>query len=132
MFENVAEQFQKSFKPVGEIMTVNAKALEQLAEKQTALFTSLLSDSVTYAEGLGTKTDMNAVMEAQKTYAEGVQEKFVTAAKDSYAVMSETQEKLGELMKDVFTQAGEVAATAAPAAKPAKAAAKSAAKSAAK
>lgn len=119
MFDKVAEQFQNSFKPVSDIVSVNAKAMEKLAQQQTSLFTGVLNDSVAYAEGLSGQKDVAGIVEAQKAYAEGVQEKMVSAAKDAYAVMTETQEKLGEVMKGAFAQANEVAAVATP--KPAKA-----------
>lgn len=117
MFDKIAEQFQNSFKPMSELVAVNAKAVEQLAKQQTTLFTGVLNDGVAYAEGLSGQKDIAGIVEAQKVYAEGVQEKVVSAAKDAYAVMAETQEKAGEILKGAFTQAKEVATAVAPAPK---------------
>lgn len=123
MFDKMTEQFQNSFKPVSELVAINAAAMEKLANQQTALFTGVLNDSVAYAEGLANQQDISAVVEAQKSFAEGVQEKVVCAAKDAYEVMAETQEKAGELLKGAYTQAQEVATAVAPkAAKASKAA----------
>ena len=109
-----ADQFQNSFKPVSELFAVNVKAMEQLAQQQTALFTGVLNDGVAYAEGLSAQKDIAGIVEAQKAYVEGVQEKVVAAAKDTYAVLTETQEKAGEVLKGAFVQAKEAATAAAP------------------
>ncbi len=130
MFDKIAEQFQNSFQPMGELVAINAKALEQLAKQQTTLFTGVLNDGVAYAEGLSGQKDIAGIVEAQKVYAEGVQEKVVTAAKDAYAVMAETQEKAGEILKGAFTQAKEAATAVTPVAP--KAAPKAATKAATK
>ncbi len=115
-FQNVfnPEQFQNAFKPVNALVAVNAKALEQLAQQQTALFTGLLNDGVAYAESLSGQKDVAGIVESQKAYAEGVQEKVVAAAKDAYTVLNETQEKAGEVLKGAFAQAQEVATATAP------------------
>lgn len=124
MFDKIAVQFQNSLKPVNALVAVNAKALEQLAQQQTALFTGVLNDGVAYAEGLSAQKDVAGIVEAQKAYAEGLQEKVVAAAKDAYVVLTETQEHAGEVLKGAFAQVKEAAAEAAPkagkAAKPAK------------
>ena len=81
MFDKINEQIQKSLKPVTELASVNAKALEQWAQQQNTLFTSLLNAGVAFAEGVSEKKDVNSLVEAQKAYVEGVQEKVVAAAK---------------------------------------------------
>ena len=124
MFDKMTEQFQNAFKPVNELVAVNAAALEKLANQQTALFTGVLSEGVSCAEGMSSQQDITAVVEAQKSFAESVQEKVACAAKDAYVVMAETQEKVGELFTGAYNQAQEVAASVAP--KAAKAASKAA------
>lgn len=99
MFDQMNEQLQKSLKPLTDLATVNAKALEQLASQQSTLFSTLLNDGVEFSKGLGEKKDVNALVEAQKTYLEGMQEKIVAATKESYDVISEAQEKAGEVLK---------------------------------
>lgn len=116
MFNDFAEQFQRSFQPMSEMAAVNAKAMEILAEQQTSLFTAILNDGVACAKGLNGEYDLTTVMEAQKSYAEGVQQKMADTAKEAYSVLAETQEKLGELMSGAFTTATE-SATASKAAK---------------
>jgi phasin family protein len=93
MFDQMTQQFEKSFAPVNELVNVNVKVAEQLAQQQAALFTGMLNDGVAHAQKLSAQKDVAAVVEAQKAYAEDVQEKVVTAAKDAYAVVTKAQEK---------------------------------------
>ncbi len=102
MFDKVNEQIQKSLKPMTDLASVNASALQQLAEKQNALFSSLLNEGVAFAEGVSDKKDVNSLVEAQKAYMEGVQEKVVAAAKDAYEVLSSAQEQAGEVLKSAM------------------------------
>lgn len=117
MFDKINEQIQKSLKPVTDLATVNAKALEQLAQQQNALFSSLLKDGVAFAEGASDQKDVKSLIEAQKNYAEGVQQKVVAAAKDAYEVISSAQEKAGEVLKTAVEDAQSTVADAAKAAK---------------
>ncbi|BFM17856.1 hypothetical protein R50073_40390 [Maricurvus nonylphenolicus] len=113
MFDQITEQFQKSMKPMSELAAINVKATEQLMQQQTSLFTGMMNDGMTFAQGLSGQKDVAAVMEAQKSYAEGVQEKVVSAAKDAYAVITETQEKASEVLKGAFAEAKETASAVA-------------------
>ena len=117
MFDKVNEQIQKSLKPVTELASVNAKALEQLAKQQNALFTSLLNEGVAFTEGATETKDVKTLVEAQKQYAEGVQEKIVAAAKDAYEVISGAQERAGEVLKTTVEDAQATVTAAAKAAK---------------
>lgn len=118
MFDQITEQFQKSMKPMSELAAINVKATEQLMQQQTSLFTGMMNDGMTFAQGLSGQKDVAAVMEAQKSYAEGVQEKVVSAAKDAYAVITETQEKASEVLKGAFAEAKETASAVATKAAP--------------
>ncbi len=104
MFDKFSEQFGKSFKPVSELFAVNAKAMEKMVQQQTAYVTSVMNDGVTFTRSLADQKDLNGVLEVQKHYAEDLQEKFVSATKDAYALVTETQEQAGELLKDMFSQ----------------------------
>lgn len=115
MFDQYASPFQNSLKSVNELFTVNVKIMEQLTELNTALFTGVLEDSVAYVQGLSTQRDIAGLMQAQKSYAESVQEKMVSTAQETYTVLTDAQELASEAMKDTFSQVTEsaVAITAA-------------------
>jgi phasin family protein len=118
MFDQLNEQFEKSFAPVNELVNINTKALEQLTQQQAELFTSNLNEGVALAKDLSAQKDLTAVIEAQKAYAESVQEKLTSAAQDAYAVISNAQEQAGEVLKGAFGQAQEAVKAAAPKAAP--------------
>ena len=117
MFDKINEQIQKSLKPITELASLNAKALEQLAQQQSSLFTTLLNDGVALTESATEKQDVKSLVEAQKNYAQGVQEKIVAAAKDAYEVITSAQQKAGEVLKTATEEVQSSVATAAKAAK---------------
>ncbi len=104
MFEKFVEQTQNAFKPMSEIMALNVKAMEQLVDKQSTLVTGVMNDGVTYAKDVVAQKDVAGIYQAQKNYVEGVQEKMVSATKDVYSVMTEAQEKVGDLMKGAMAE----------------------------
>ena len=103
MFDQLTQQFEKSFAPVNELVNVNVKAAEQLAQQQAALFTGMLNEGVAHAQKLSAQKDVSAVVEAQKVYAENFQEKVIAATKEAYNVVTEAQQKSGELLKGSFS-----------------------------
>ena len=117
MFDKMNEQLQNSMKPVTDLANLNAKAFEQLATQQSTLFSTLMSGVMAFAQSSAEQKDVKTLMEAQKSYAQDVQETVLKAAKESYAVISETQEKSGELLKKAMEDAQATVAQAAKAAK---------------
>ena len=113
MHDQLNAQIQKSLKPVTDLTTINVKTLETLAEKQKELFTSLFNTSQAFAEGAKTNTDVTNIIEAQKAYAQTLQDTIVAAAQDAFGVISEAQEKSGEILKEAVSdmQAQVAAAT---------------------
>lgn len=50
MFEQLNDQLKESMKPVTELATLNMSTLQDIAEKQNALFSSLLNDGMSFVE----------------------------------------------------------------------------------
>ncbi len=113
MIDQMNEQLQKAMQPVTELATANAKALEQLASQQQALFSNLINASVSFSSSVADNKDVNSLVAAQKAYADGVQEQVVSAAKDAYEVITAAQAKAGEVMQTAMqeSQAAVVEAT---------------------
>ena len=113
MIDQMNEQLQKAMQPVTELATANAKALEQLASQQQALFSNLINASVSFSSSVADNKDVNSLVAAQKAYADGVQEQVVSAAKDAYEVITAAQTKAGEVMQTAMqeSQAAVVEAT---------------------
>lgn len=99
MFEQMNEQLKSAMKPVSELASLNLNTFQQLAEKQSALYSSLVSEGMAYAEKATQQKDVTSFVEAQKAYFETLQTSVTDAAKDSYSVLTEAQQKAGELLK---------------------------------
>lgn len=113
MFEQMNEQFKAAMKPMNDLATLNLTTVQQLAEKQNALYSSLMSEGMTYFEKLSNQKDVMAVAETQKAYFEAVQEKMAETAKSSYSIMSEAQQKAGEMFKSMSDDVSAKVASAA-------------------
>ena len=101
MIDKMNEQLQESMKPVTELATLNMATLQELAEKQSALFSTLLSSGVSFAETAGQQKDVASLAEAQKAYLTSLQETVTAAAKETYTLVSGAQAKAGEMLKEV-------------------------------
>lgn len=99
MFEQLNEQLKESMKPFSDLATLNMTTMQEVAEKQNALYTKLLNDGVSFAETAGQQKDVMSLAEAQKSYFEGLQETITETAKETYTVVSEAQQKAGEMLK---------------------------------
>lgn len=99
MFDKLNEQMQKSFKPMTDLIAVNTEVMEKLTEQQASLYSSLVNEGVAFTKELSGQQDVNKVIESQKEYVEGLQEKLTSAAKESYDVITQAQEKAGEVFK---------------------------------
>ncbi len=114
MFDKIVEQAQSASKPFSEIMSINAEVMEKLAEKQTSLFTGMMNDGIEYAKDLASQKDLAGIYETQKTYAEGLQEKMMTNAKETYEIMTDTSEKVSEIVNGAFSEIKKFDAAVAP------------------
>jgi hypothetical protein len=99
MLDKVNEQLTESMKPVTELATLNMSILQELAEKQNALFSTLLSGGVSFAETVSKQKDVTSLAEAQKAYLEGLQATVTESAKETYTLVSGAQTKAGEMIK---------------------------------
>ena len=48
MLEQMTEKFQTAMKPVTELATLNMNTMQELAEKQNSLFSTLMSDGMSF------------------------------------------------------------------------------------
>jgi hypothetical protein len=99
MLDQMNEQLKETMKPVTELATLNMSTLQALAEKQNALFSTLLSGGVSFAENASQQKDVTSLAEAQKAYLEGLQQTVTEAAKETYTLVSGAQTKAGEMIK---------------------------------
>ncbi|ACR11990.1 phasin family protein [Teredinibacter turnerae] len=103
MLEKMFEQAQNAYKPMNELLNLNTKVFEEMAEKQKTLVTEMMNDGMAFAKELGSQKDFSGVYQAQKSYMEGLQDKLVSASTDFYEMFTSTQEKAGEVIKSAAT-----------------------------
>lgn len=101
MLDKMNEQFKASLKPVTELATLNMTTLQTLVEKQNALFTTLLANGASFAETAAQQKDAMSLAEAQKAYLASLQETITDSAKETYTLVSDAQQKAGEMMKEI-------------------------------
>jgi len=112
MLDKMNEQLKESMKPVTELATLNMTTLQTLAEKQNALFSTLLSQGVSFAEAASQQKDVTSLAEAQKAYLESLQTTVTDAAKETYTLVSGAQAKATEMMKGMSEEFTSKVATA--------------------
>lgn len=80
MFEQFNETMKDAMKPVTDLATLNMSTMQDLAEKQNTLLSTLLSDGMAFVEKASQQKDVMSLAEAQKAYFEGFQETLTDAA----------------------------------------------------
>ncbi|MCV6614547.1 MAG: phasin family protein [Cellvibrionaceae bacterium] len=93
MFESFGKQFKNAFKPMGEMVAINAKTLESLSQQQTQLFGQLLQSNLKHAQTLAEQRDMAAYFDAQRAYVAELQQELVQAGQDMMEVLQESQQQ---------------------------------------
>ncbi|MEQ9071850.1 MAG: phasin family protein [Pseudomonadales bacterium] len=114
MYEQFTAQFEDSLKPVSELMKINVKTAETLAQQHTSFFTAALNDSLAYTQSLMAQKDLAGFLNINKEFGEDLQGKIVDVTKEAYATITEAQDATSELFKGAFVKAQEAAAEIAP------------------
>jgi phasin family protein len=99
MFDQLNVQLKESMKPVTELASLNMSALQDIAEKQNALFSTLLNNGMSFVETASQQKDVMSLAETQKAYVEGLQETVTDAAKETYEVITTAQKQATDLIK---------------------------------
>ncbi|WP_170272622.1 phasin family protein [Litorivicinus lipolyticus] len=81
-------KYEDAMKPMAQMVELNKKMLETLATKQADLVKELFEGSVAQAKELTATSDLSSALASQKNYLEGVQEKLVSAARDTQDVLT--------------------------------------------
>lgn len=110
MFEQMTEQFQSALKPANSLLAVNIQTFEKLTQHNTALVTGMVNDTMSFTKSLSDKKDLNAFLEAQKSFLEDMQEKLTSATKETYGIVTEAQEQASEMLKEAWSSATPAAA----------------------
>ncbi|QJR80604.1 phasin family protein [Alteromonas pelagimontana] len=99
MFEQMNEQMKNAMKPMTDLAALNVNTMQTLVEKQSSMYSSLMSEGMSYFEKISQQRDVTALAQANKAYMESVQETMSDTAKSSYTILNEAQQKAGEMLK---------------------------------
>jgi phasin family protein len=113
MYAQISEQFEETLKPASELLQINVKTVETLAQQQTSLFTSFMNDSLAFTQSMMGQKDVAGILNAQKEFGEEVQSKLVEGSKEVYATLTEAQDAAAEIFKGSVVKAQEKAQEAA-------------------
>jgi|GEM_PF-1494489 len=103
MYEKMYQQAESLLKPFGDIMSLNFEVMDAIREKQADFLSGMLLDSIEHVKDLSGQTSLELICEVQKKYWESVQEKVSANTQDSYTLLSDSQEKLGEVIQGVVS-----------------------------
>lgn len=98
-------KFEEAMKPITDMVELNKKTLEKLAEHQTSLVKAMFDESVAQAKELTATTDLSSAMASQKTYLEGVQKQLVEAAQETQSVLMGARDEATETVKTAMESA---------------------------
>ena len=101
MVDKIQDQLKDSMQPFAKMAEVNMTTLKDVVEKQNATFTKLLQDSTSFAEKAGQQKDITSFVEIQKAYLESMQETLTESAKQTHTLVTEAQQKVGEVLKEM-------------------------------
>jgi phasin family protein len=102
---NNVDQFSAGMKPFNTLVEINTKTIEQLINKQAALITTIMNDSVAQTKSLSEQTDLATAIESQKAFTEALQAKVSASAKEAYDVVNKTSEEVSSFVKDSIAEA---------------------------
>ena len=86
-----------------DLFELNTGALRRLAELQVDGVRKYFAVNKTFAEQLPQVTDVQSFMELQRKYGQAVWEGFTDSLKSNGAVLKDTAESTGELLRNVFS-----------------------------
>jgi outer membrane biosynthesis protein TonB len=99
MYQQFLDQAGTLFKPLQDLVSLNQTAFEALANKQSALVSEIINDSISFTQKVLAEKDGN-YWDLHKAYWEGVNQKLNQASQDAADYFSTTQTKLSDLMQE--------------------------------
>ena len=113
MYEKVFEQAESFFKPVNDILELNAATFDVLRAKNSDLVNEVFSDSIECAKGLAQPNiNIDTTVSAQQEYFQNLQNKLTSGAQNNVEVINDFQGKVSKLLKSAIETNGQVAKAA--------------------
>ncbi|MFO1368549.1 MAG: phasin family protein [Marinagarivorans sp.] len=99
MYQQFLDQAGTLFKPLQDLVSLNQTALEALTNKQSALVSEIINDSISFTQKVLAEKDGN-YWDLHKAYWEGVNQKLNQASQDAADYFSATHTKLSDMMQE--------------------------------
>lgn len=117
MMKPYQESFStKQFKPVTNLMMIQAKALEKLGTEQAKFYTECVEAISKQVEGLSTKSDPAGLQESQFNFAQDMQDRVGRLFKTNMDILTQAKESATSEIESIKGQVQETASKAAKAA----------------
>ncbi len=99
MYQQFLDQAGTLFKPLQDLVSLNQTAFESLANKQSALVSDIINDSISFTQKVLAEKDGN-YWDLHKSYWEGVSQKLNQASQEAADYFTTAQTKLSDLMQE--------------------------------
>ncbi len=105
MNEKMVKDIKANMSSMMELAEMNSMAAEKLFKQQSSLVNDLFKANVAHAMTLIDCKDVKAVVEANKSWGQDVNDKVVAASKANIAVMEDVRGNAGDLVQGLMKQA---------------------------
>lgn len=106
MYDKFIAQAEQFFKPLEEIMALQTQTLEAISQRQSELMSGVWDDSLNYAQNLSGQSSVDEFVKTQQAYLEGMQTRMRSAAEESFDILTASNDKIGSLWQESFSEAG--------------------------
>ncbi|WP_114417447.1 phasin family protein [Marinospirillum perlucidum] len=114
MMKPYQESFDgKQFKPVTNLMKIQAQALEKLGAEQTRFYSECVDALSKQIEGMGAKSDPAGLQESQFNFAQDMQDRVGRLFKTNMDILSKARDEATSELESIKTKAQEKTAKAA-------------------
>ena len=99
MYEDFMKMAQENLKPMMKLAENNTALAVKLMKAQADASAEMMQGNLVHVQALAETKDLNAAVEMQQKYVEGLNEKLVTVAKDNAAVIEEAVTEAGKIFE---------------------------------
>ena len=99
MYEDFMKMAQDNLKPMMKLAENNTALAVRLMKAQADATAEMMQGNLVHVQALAETKDLNAAVEMQQKYVEGLNEKLVTVAKDNAAVIEAAVTEAGKIFE---------------------------------
>jgi len=99
MYEILFGQADSLFKPLSHILSLNLKAIDSVREKQIDVLSRIVDQGVGHAKTFSTEPSIESFCSIHQAYWGVVQETLSASVKDTFELWTDTQAKVGDILR---------------------------------